>query len=363
VLAGDLELADAVHLTCAAEQAVAVERQPPRRGRRDRARDVADEVGVRDVAGGAHRLAVRPEPEARPRRAAGLVEVAGHLDRALHAAADHGVLGRREVGDLGDRELGRGALDLEVAKVGVAEAAEGVVADAAQPVRQRVRARHREVPGEVQLAALDACALEPLEDVLHVRAAVLEAQRVGLDPVAVPAKRGTRLERRAVGAAQVAQGDDVALAFAEVLGRVDQQRRVGGRRRVGVQLGPDQLPAQRACVDHQDRRTRVEGTGHVGDRDRAGLGEGGGRVEPRHLGHDRAAGAEAVGPVVVGRLDRRARRVRRHHRGGQREMAMVPEVVVRPGQQAARGVDRVAAGSVGGGRRGHERDERGGKRG
>src|SRR2546421_4647271 len=88
VLGGDRAAADAVHLRGAAEQPVAVEREAARAGRSHGPRDVADEVRPVDVARPSHRQPVRAELEARSRRAAGLVEVAGHLDGTLHAPAD-----------------------------------------------------------------------------------------------------------------------------------------------------------------------------------------------------------------------------------------------------------------------------------
>ena len=193
------ELLDVVgtHLPGVAEQAVAVQRRPRRMRRRGGTRDVADERRLVGVAGDALREPVRTEAEARPGRAAGLVEVArdGHV--ALDAPAYVRLLGRRVVDDLVDRVLGRRALHLQVAQVGVAELGEGAVADREHPSRQRALARHGEVPRQVEVLSLDPRPLEPPEDVLHVRAAALEGRIRRLGAVAVEAERERRVQQLA----------------------------------------------------------------------------------------------------------------------------------------------------------------------
>ena len=112
VLRGDLAAADAVYLTGAAEQPVAVERHAPGAHGADRARDVADEVGSVHVARLAHRQAVGAQLEARSRWTARLVEIARHLHGALNAAADLGVLALLAAVVAAGRELGH-PLDCE----------------------------------------------------------------------------------------------------------------------------------------------------------------------------------------------------------------------------------------------------------
>ncbi len=272
---------------------------------------------------------------------------------ALDAASHVRLLRRRVVDHLVDRVAGRRALDAQVAQAAVAELVEGAVADRQHALRQRPLARDREVPGEVEPAALEPRATQPAEDVLHLPASCLEGPRVGPDAVAVEPERPRRREDGAGGVAQVAQRDDVALALLEVLPRVDQERRLGGRPGVRVELGPDQLAPQRARVDDDDRLPAVVGARHVGDRHGAGLLERGRGVEARHLQHDRLPRREAVGAVVVARIDRGAAGVARHHRLGQRQVAVAAEVVARPREQAVGAAERVAAGADR--RRGHGR--------
>ena len=84
------------------------------------------------------------------------------------------------------------------------------------------------------------------------------------------------------------------------------------------------------------------GACEVGDGHRAASTSG---CRGRGLDHDRLARAEAVREVVVGRLDRHAVLVARHHAVAQRRAGRpVTEVVVRPRQQAVRRADRVATG-------------------
>ena len=324
-------------------------------------------------------------------RAAGRVEVARDRHRAADVARDllvglravdealgdlvdrHAVL-TGGVGDRADLERRRVAGDLHVREVGVAELGEGVVADVEHAAGQRLLTGDGEVPGEVQAPAVDVRAGERAEQRLEVVAPAW----VGLGrAVAQRAEVGRGGDRVALRVAQVTQRDDVAVALAQVLRGPDEQR-AAVLRDAHVDLGPDHLALAAGGVDDDDRLVAVLVARDVGDRDGAGLLERRGRVEPRDLGDDQRAGAEAVGAVVVAGIDRLARDVARH--GEQVEVDAAPgrrarvglgEVVVGKRQHAHARVERVTAvgralllgrGAEGGGRRGErERGQEGGE--
>jgi hypothetical protein len=85
--------------------------------------------------------------QAHARRAALLVEVAGHGEGAADPAGDLGVLVGREVLDARDRVAGRRALDDAIGEVAVAELREGVVAHG-QEARRQGPVAGRNTPGE-----------------------------------------------------------------------------------------------------------------------------------------------------------------------------------------------------------------------
>jgi hypothetical protein len=351
----------------APEQAVPVERRaqrPRRRALRDHADDVREHRVARDALG----LAVGTEAELRAGWAARRIEEAGHLDVAADACGVaqvapavecHGLLGSviRDVRIRGEDRLapGRNA----VRQIRVAELRERLVADPQGPAAEALAAGNGEVPGEVELLALDAGAPERVEDLLEVGAA-------GVDPgvgllVAERAEGWLGIEEVALRVAQVPERDDVALALVEILRRPDDQRDVARVRRVGVELGPDQLTLERARVDDDDRLGGVVGPLDVRDRHGTGAPERLGRVEARDLGHHHVARAEAVAPVVGRRADGLPEAVLRHPvllegeplargAGGIR----VREVVVGPRIEAGRRIERIA-GERAASRQQHER--------
>ena len=136
-----------------------------------------------------------------------------------------------------------------------------------------------------------------------------------------------------------------------------QQRTGGVLRRVGVELGPDQVALARVRVDHDDGLVLVVRACEVGLGHEPRAVERGRVVEAGHLGHHDLAGREAVGGVVGLGVDRDAVLVARHLAGLQRQSApggrvvvALGEVVVGEGQQAGGRVDRVTAHGRAGGR-------------
>jgi hypothetical protein len=79
-------------------------------------------------------------------------------------------------------------LDHAVGEVGVAELGERLVADRQGPAGQVLRGGHREVPGEVEVLAVDAEVLHLVEQVVHLGGTILvgTVRRVTLSAVAVP---------------------------------------------------------------------------------------------------------------------------------------------------------------------------------
>ena len=156
-----------VHLGVAAEEAMPVQRCPPRVRGRDgarqrRARDVARERRL------LRRRLVQGEPvgaEDVPRPRARRAHVALDEERPGDAAEDLVVHARAAaVVDLRHDECRRRR----------AEPGEAVVAHEEQPLGDVPPARHREVPGEVEVAPADARRRERREQVLHVRPACLD---------------------------------------------------------------------------------------------------------------------------------------------------------------------------------------------
>jgi hypothetical protein len=299
------------------EQAMAEQQRPGAVGRGGRRRDDAHEARLLHVARGADREAPPVEPEARPRRAARLVEEARHRHTPGHAA------GAGDVADLVDAEGGRRSVHPQVAQVAVAEPRERPVAHEEQALREVPPARDREVPREVEIAAADPRLPEALEDVLHVR-----RPRASSPALAETAKRAPWPQRLTATILEVAQRHDVAAALAPTHPRTDVEGALSGILGQGVQLGPDQLAPQGLRVDHDDRLPAAQRATHVGDRCSAASAQ----VEPGHERDDDLPGAEAVGAVVVPRLDRPAVLAARHHRVRQREPAALAEVVVGPRQ-------------------------------
>ncbi len=239
---------------------------------------------------------------------------------------------------------------------GVAEAQQRVVAGRDRAVAEAVLAGDREVPGHVQVRALEAVRLERRDQALHVRAPALDRGLLGDQPVAVDAERQRRLDARARGVLEVAERDDVAVPLLEVAGRADDQVRVrrvarlAGDQRVGVDLGPDRVALAGLGVDHHDGLVVVVVGAEVVDRDDPRVVERGLRLDLGDLDDDHVAGAEAVGAQVVGVVDRHPVLVFRHRLQVQRQApAGVSgavgdrEVVVRPRLQADGRVDEVAA--------------------
>ncbi len=266
--------------------------------------------------------------------------------RSVGAAA--GRLAAHEVGDRRDRERRclRARGDLAVLEVRVAELFERGVAHREEAAGQSLLARDGEVPGQVEALGRDLRLLQRAQDRdIVLGAGALRALGDQL------AERGVRLERCSARALEVAQDDDVAMALGPVLGRVDVERGVGRRRRVGVDLRPDR-PADRllaADVEDDDRRVLLRVGAEVLERDRTGPL----KREARDVGHDLGAGAEAVVAGEGGHADRLALLVLRHVRGrqvetqtGRHPLVGLRELVVRPRQQTGPRVDRVALGGT-----------------
>ena len=324
------EPAGAVHLRVAAEQTVAVEGHlrrmhrstGDRRARDDAAELDADRCGVRIVSEPVRRR-VRDVPVWRvlvleaATRLAVRVQVAGHVrELAIDLLEDRvGRIRGRVVGDARDVERGCAAIDATGRSV-VAELRQRRIAQSQRASRNAVLAGHREVPGHIQVGALDPVALQRRDQVLHVRSPVLDRRVGGDQAIPVDAERRRRIDRLPGRVLQTAQGDDVVPALVEVLQRADDQvdvLRVAGRVLVGqrVELREDRLPLARIGVDHDHRLVGIGVAVLIRDRDDPGLVERRLRVELRDLQGDQAAGTEAIGMVEVGRIEVDAVLVRR----------------------------------------------------
>jgi hypothetical protein len=98
--------------------------------------------------------------------------------------------------------------------------------------------------------------------------------RVGVVGLDVLAGRGLEL---------VAQGDDVAVALAEVDGGAHDQQRLLAGGGVAVELGPVRVPLAGGRVQQDDRRVLGEGSGGVADAGDAAVLE----AQARHARQDR----------------------------------------------------------------------------
>ena len=291
---------------------------------------------------------VAAEHEA-PARGAGLGEEAGGGDLARDHPGDALVLRRCQVGE-GGREPGRAAADLQIAQVAIAELREGPVADVERPAAEAAPAGHGEVPGQEQVAPPDARFPQLAEQALEVGPAALDQGPARSRAVAVEPEGPAGTDRAPAGTLEVAQGDDVTPALAEVPGRPDDEHAVGLGLRVGVDLRPDRVAPAGARVDHHHGRPPGQAARHVADR-RQPAGPGGlDAVQAGHLGQQHRAGAEAVGPVHVGGIDVHAVLVGRHGASpeseataGGRVAVALGEEVVGPGIETDRRVREVAA--------------------
>ena len=161
----------------------------------------------------------------------------------------------------------------------------------------------REVPGEIEVRAVDPGRAQVLEDPLEAAALLVDRGLAGGQVIAVVAEALGRRDRLARGVLQVAQCDDVAMLGGEVLRRVDEQRGLLGGRGVRVDLDPDRPALAGGGVDHDHRGVAVGVSPLVVDRDRVRLGQRRRVVETRHPQDDRLPGAEPVGSRVGGRVD------------------------------------------------------------
>ena len=225
-----------------------------------------------------------------------------------------------------DRVLGRGARDLDVGEVLVAELGERVVADVQHALGERLLAGDGEVPGGVERA--------PTADLRLLQRAVQPRRHLAV--------LGAE-DLRAARGAQVAQHDDVAVALGEVLGRVDLQQALRGLRGVGVELGPDRPALAGLGVDDEHGRVGLGVARDVAEPDRVRALQRRGGLQSRDLGEDDRARREAVEALVLARIDvdtlvvlGHLRRLEREHAAGR-------------GRAAARGVRVAGEGQQGGG--------------
>jgi len=248
-------------------------------------------------------------------RGAARLQIAGHGEGAEHLAGDPSVFPGGKIVHLRHLERRRAPLDGEIGEVNVAELAEGIVAHAQHPRRYVLVAGDGEVPGEVQVGALDPCPVQGVEDPLEVRPPSLDRSPAGRQPVAVVAEALGCADRIAVGVLEVSQGDDKAVAGSQVGRRLDHERGALRRRRVRVDLDEDRCALSRMRIDQDDRRMGLGKAADAADRHRIGLFERLRVVEPRHAEHDRLPWAETVVEVIGVGVDRLAVDVLRH-RGG-----------------------------------------------
>ena len=375
VLVGHVLDVTGAHLGVGPEEPVPVDR----RARRDGGPGPGRQRGARDVAHERRRLrrrlvrgdAVAVQHELRGRRRA--VDVALHVVRADHAAEDARIDAvRRRVararaaadavgvgGTRAERRHARGARMLQNVRHGErrrvrAEAREPVVADEEHALREAPAARHREVPGEIEVVAGHAGRRERREDGLHVRAARFLHRVARRDVVAVGEEVGVGCEDRAARVLHVAERHDVGRPLVEVDRGMDDHRALGLGGGIGVELDEHQVVNEGRRVHQHHRRGRVEGAGDVRDGRRARHGE----VDPGDAREDGDAGAEAVVPVVVARIHEHARVVLRHRDRG--EIDPLPAVrgavgdreeVARERIQAHRRIEEVARAVAGNTRR------------
>jgi hypothetical protein len=230
-----------VDLPLGTEQTVPVHGPPSRlhgtigieRGSRNDANERGGVVAV------ALRQTVRAGVEPVARRAVAR-QIVRHGERACQAASDALV---DIVLDLRDAERGRLT----------GERLERVVADLQHPLRQAPLARDREVPRQIEIAVVDAGPVQRLEDVLHVRAAILDRGVVGLRAVAVGTERVTGLDRGAGRVLQASEGHDDVVLFAEVHRWAHDQRTLVRVRHRLVQLRPVRDAPAGCRVEQNDR--------------------------------------------------------------------------------------------------------------
>ena len=326
-----MDVARAPRLADAAEQPVAVERRLQLDGGHavdGGERDVADEWSVVEIAGPLVGQPVAAIVEALARLAVRRGQVAGDVERSLDLAHQvavgagraRGALGgiaAREVGDLGHLEGRRAALHLPVRHRLVAQLGERVVADRQRPLGQRPAAGDREVPGGIQVTARDVRAAQGAEDLLEVAAALVDGTLARRQPVAVDAKRRSRLHGLARRGAQVTEGDDVTVALQEVASGMDLEVALPIRGCIAVELGPDRPAPVRLGVDDDHGLVARPVLRRAGDSDQAGAPEGRFVVEPGDADDDGDAGAEAVVAVPAGRVDVHALGVGGHRRAAE----------------------------------------------
>ena len=159
---------------------------------------------------------------------------------------------------------------------------------------------------------------QPPEDPFHFCAAALDGRGARRQAVPIDAERAPSAEQPAVGAAEPAQGDDVALASRKFTpGWI---RSVTWRRALAFESSSAQIRCRRrvrALITtigwrrSYARAMSFTGTARYGGTPPACQGR-----DPRD---DGLAGAEPVGAVVVAGVDRGAAGVARHHRAPQRE--------------------------------------------
>ncbi len=278
--------------------------------------------------------------------------VVGQIQRDLERALDptRHVFTGRVLGrflELGDLERRRRTVEL----------GERVVAEVEHALGQTPSGGDGEVPREVEIVAFDVDPGQVGDHALDARAEVLDLVHVGRHPVTDDLEDRRRGEHLTGAVAQIAQSDHVAVALVEVDGRPDHQRLPLGVGGIGVELGPERHPDATVGIEQDDRRIVRERRGDV--RDRRQLG-GLGVQAGDHREH-RRAGAEAVQPVPLGRVDGHAGRIGRHLRLVQRELQPVPrpqivvaghrfdhfgEAVAGIGQEAGGPVEQFAAGGL-----------------
>ena len=133
---------------------------------------------------------------------------------------------------------------------------------------QRLGARDREVPRELQLIPIEPGAAQVAEQVFHVLTARLEGRIRRAGGVTIGGEGGGRSERIAAGIDEAALREHVAMPFEKIRGRSDDQRAIL-RRRVHVELGPHGPAASVPGVDDDDGRIGPERGAEVGERRRA----------------------------------------------------------------------------------------------
>ena len=262
------------------------------------ARDVADEPRLEVAVSGRQPVGSGVEPRA---RGTGAGEVVRDGERAGDPTEDLVV----------DPVLHRG--DGERRRVAVADRGEGVVADVEHPLGEVALAGDGEVPRQVEVAPTDAGVAQRGEQVLEVRAALLDRRAERRDPVAVQAEGAAGRDHRAGCVAQVAQRDDEPVPLGEVARGPDDQHRTLGGIGLRVELREEGLPLTGGGVEEHDRLVGIERRADVGDRGGSSARE----VETRDLREDRGARAEPVVAVPLGRVDVDAARVRRHRGHGE----------------------------------------------